>query len=528
MPTRPSPAASPAAALFAALGLALLTASVPAAGAAAAPGAAAVTAPAAAAGPRVPAARDLPAEPGRHGERAQPRGEPRPRPGAPAPGLPVAAMELRGASARGRAAGHVLVRFADGLPAWQQDAVAAGLGAPRLRRARFGRFSRVEVPPGETPESMVRRFRAHPSVAWAETDPLLRAAGHGRVTAAQHVNDPFFPRQWHMHRIGAEEALERNPGDGAGVIVAVIDTGVAAGNGSRFPLRRAPDMETTQFLPGFDFVDNDAQPFDLGSAADPDRPFSTPRFGHGTFAASVIAATVGNGLAGIGVAPRVTILPVRVLDVDGFGTSSDVAEGIRFAVDAGARVLNLSLGGTGIAQVTREALQHAADRGVVVVAAAGNDAEEPDVFEGELGNDVAWPARFPTVIAVGATNFDDQRAGYSNFGPSLDLVAPGGGDSGRELPANVRDAVLATSFVYDPVADEAFYGGFWATGTSFACPHAAGAAALLVALGVDDPEAVRAMLELTVRELGGEGFDTQTGFGLLDAAAAHRGLGFTD
>jgi serine protease len=483
---------------------------------------------AAATGPRVPAARELPAEPGRGGERAVRRGEPRPRPGAPAPGLPVAEMELRGASARGRAAGHVLVRFADGLPAWQEEAVAAGLGAPRSRRARFGRFSRVEVPPGETPESMVRRFRAHPSVAWAETDPLLRAAGHGRVTAAQNVNDPFFPRQWHMHRIGAEEALERNPSDGAGVIVAVIDTGVAAGNGSQFPFRRAPDMEATQFLPGFDFVDDDAQPLDLGSAADPDRPFSTPRFGHGTFVASVIAATVDNGLAGIGVAPRVTILPVRVLDVDGFGTSSDVAEGIRFAVDAGARVLNLSLGGTGIAQVTREALQHAADRGVVVVAAAGNDAEEPDVFEDELGSDVAWPARFPTVLAIGATNFDDQRASYSNFGPSLDLVAPGGGDPGRELPGNVRDAVLATSFLYDPVTDEAFYGGFWATGTSFACPHAAGAAALLVALGVDDPEAVRAMLELTVRELGGEGFDTQTGFGLLDAAAAHRGLGFTD
>ena len=242
----------------------------------------------------------------------------------------------------------------------------------------------------------------------------------------------------------------------------------------------------------------------------------------------MIAATIDNGLAGIGVAPRVTILPVRVLGIDGFGTSSDVAEGIRFAVDAGARVINLSLGGTGIAQVTREALQYAHDHRVVVVAAAGNDADDPDVFEGDLGSDVAYPARVPTVIAVGATDYDDQRTGYSNYGPSLDLVAPGGGATDRELPGNVRDAVLATSFVFDPLSGDTLYGGFWATGTSFACPHAAGTAALLVSLGVDDPEAVRAMLELTARDLLGHGFDLPTGHGLLDAAAAHRGLGFTN
>lgn len=482
-------------------------------------------------GPVFPQERPGPevTRPGTHGPEVRApgpsRGEPRPRPRGARRGLGDQPIAFRGASAVGRSPNHVLVRFAPSLAPGLDEQIAAGLGAPQLRRARFGDFSRVEVPPGETASEVLRRFRAHPSILWAEADPLVRAAAHS-VRAAASTADPFFPRQWHLERIGLTEALERNPTDGDGVIVAVLDSGVAFGSGPNYPNRRAPDLEATHFVAGFDFVDDDPVALDPGIAFDDD-VVSDPRFSHGTFAASIIAATVNNNLAGAGVAPRVSIMPIRVLGVDGFGTSSDIAEGIRFAVDNGARVLNLSLGGAGIAQVTREALTYAESRGVVVVAAAGNEADDSEVFEGDLESDVAYPARFPTVIAVGATGFDDRRTTYSNFGPGLDLMAPGGESASRMLEGNIRDAILSTGFVFNPVTGEEIYGGFWATGTSFSCPQVAGAAALLIALGVDDPEAVRAMLDLTARDLAAGGVDLETAHGLLDAAAAHRGLGFT-
>ena len=442
------------------------------------------------------------------------------------------AIAARGASAVGRAPGHVLVRFETGLAPGLAKQIASGLGAPRVRPARFGEFSRVDVPAGRTAEQVAADFRAHPSVRWAETDPLVRAAAtsvrataNGASAAAAITDDPFFSRQWHLERIGLDEALQRNPADGAGVIVAVLDSGVAFGSGNSYPVRPVPDLGSASFVPGFDFVDNDPVALDLGIAGD-DTPTGV-RFSHGTFAASIIAATVNNGLAGAGIAPRAAIMPVRVLGIDGSGFSSDIAEGIRFAVDNGARVINLSLGGSGIATVTREALNYAHSRGVVVVAASGNDADDSEVFEGEFDSDVAYPARYPTVIAVGATAFDGRRADYSNFGPGLDLVAPAGEGASNEVAPGVRDAVLATGFLFDPVSRQELYGGFWATGTSFACPQAAGVAALLLSLGVDDPDAVRTLLELTARDLGPAGFDTDTGSGQLDAAAAHRGLGFT-
>jgi serine protease len=423
----------------------------------------------------------------------------------------------------GRAAGHVVVRFAPSLAAGEAERIARGAGGGAVLRARFGDFSRVELPPGTTPEQMVERLRDQPGVAWAEVDPLVRAA-YSRVTAAAAPSDPLYPRQWHLQRIGLEEALDRNPTDGAGVVVAVIDSGVASGGGAVFPARTAPDLEGTRILPGLDLVDG-GPPWDEGTASDPDRPFQSLRFGHGTFVASVIAATIDNGLAGASVSPRANILPVRVLGVDGFGSSSQVAEGIHFAIREGAKVINLSLGGTQGASSMAEAVAAARRAGAVVVAAAGNEAEE-GLFDDELGRDVAFPARYPQAIAVGATGFADQRAPYSNFGPSLDLVAPGGADN-QFVGDNVRDGVLATSFLHDPLTGQTLYGAFWATGTSFAAPHVAGVAALLVGLGVDDPEAVRVMLEQTARDLALPGFDEATAHGLLDAAAAHRGVGFT-
>lgn len=447
------------------------------------------------------------------------RFDPPPRPPRPRQGPGV--IRERSHAVAGRAADHIVVRFADGLAAAQEEAVAAALGAPRLTRPRAGRFVRVAVPDGETPESLAARFRAQSSVRWAETDPLVRAAVD-RVSAGFATDDPLFDRQWNLQRIGLAEALDRNPVAGANVLVAVIDTGVAYGSGPSFPRRRGPDLELTRFLPGTDLVDGDDEPFDEGSGA----TATSPRFGHGTFAASIIAAAANNAFAGTGIAPRVDLMAVRVLGRDGFGTNSGVAEGILFAAQHGARVINLSLGGTSGSQSLAEAVAEAHRRGVVLVAAAGNEAED-DEFDDELGRDVAWPARYPQVIAVGATTFAGARATYSNFGPNLDLVAPAGQDN-ASVGGGRLDGVLATSFLHDPGSGGTLYGAFWATGTSFACPQVAAVAALLVSIGVDDPDAVRAMLQLTARDLFAPGYDTTSGHGELDAAAAHRGLGFTN
>jgi len=431
----------------------------------------------------------------------------------------ILALPSRSQARPGRAADHILVRFADSVGPDERVRLTDGLGGRAYRPAGHGSFARVEVPAGATPEQVAAGFRGHPSVLWAEVDPLVRAFQR-RVTAAAAPTDPLFSRQWHFQRIGLAEALDRNPADGDGVIVAVIDTGVAFGGGASFPSRTAPDLDGTRFLPGLDLVDG-GPPWDEGSG-DP----GAVRFGHGTFVASIIAATVNNGAFGASVAPRVTILPVRVLGTDGFGTLSDVAEGIHFAVAEGADVINLSLGSTGGASAMAEAVAAARSAGVVVVAASGNEAED-DVFDDELEGDVAFPARYESVIAVGATDFFDARAAYSNFGPGLDIVAPGGGDNEFVDDGTIRDGVLATSFLFDPRTGNTTYAAFWGTGTSFATPHVAGVAALLVGLGIRDPDAVRESLQQTTVDLGVPGFDEDTGDGRVDAARAHRGLGFT-
>lgn len=338
------------------------------------------------------------------------------------------------------------------------------------------------------------------------------------MAGAATFDDPLLPLQWHHERIRLLDALDHNPPRGRGVVVAVLDTGVAFGLGSDFPVRRGIDLGSTTFLPGFDFVDGDTRAFDEGSVVDPDEP-GGPRFGHGTFVAAQIAAVAGNGTGGVGIAPRVTIVPYRVLGLDGFGAFSHVAEAIELAVDSGADVINMSLGGDEGSTPLREAVERAAAAGVVLVAAAGNEAEDD-----EFAGDVTFPARYPDVLAVGATNFAGDRAAYSNHGTSLDFVAPGGGDN-ELVDGEIRDGVLAPSFLIEPDG-RTVYAHFWATGTSFAAPQASGVAALLTSLGVQDPEAIGILLRDTARDRGPLGFDTDFGSGEIDALGAHRGVGF--
>jgi serine protease len=453
-------------------------------------------------------------------EAREPRSERPRRPAAPRPGEPLL-VRGRGPSPLGIVPGQVIVRFAPQVEPAERAQLARRLGAADYRPARFADFARLAVGAQDDVELLAERLRAEPGVEWAEPDRYCSAAVRQVTAAAVSFNDPLFPRQWTFARLRLAEALERNPRRGEGVIVAVIDTGVAFGSGGAFPARRGLDLEGTSFAPGFDFVAGDAEPFDEGSALDDDDPFRSPRFGHGTFVAGQIAATVDNLVAGASVAPRAAIMPLRVLDVDGFGTFSDVAEAIRFATERGARVINMSLSGEQGTTPLQEAVREAHRRGVIVVAAAGNQAADQGADD-----DVRFPARYPEVVAVGATRFDDRRASYSNRGAALEIMAPAGDDLAEVAPG-LRDGALSVSFLHDPVSGAVLDAAFFATGTSFAAPQVAGAAALLVGLGVNDPEAVRFMLSETARDLGAAGHDRETGFGLADLLAAHRGLGFS-
>ncbi|MDJ0704090.1 MAG: S8 family peptidase [Leptolyngbyaceae cyanobacterium MO_188.B28] len=288
-------------------------------------------------------------------------------------------------------------------------------------------------------------------------------------------NDPDYDKQWNLRDIGVESAW--NITAGKDVTVAVIDTGVS----------RVPDLQKTQFVPGYDFVNDREQ-------ADDD-------FGHGTHVAGTIAQTTNNQYGVAGVAFEANLMPLKVLDETGAGTVSDIAEAIRFAADKDADVINLSLGGAGDSQVLAEAVEYAYRKGVVLIGAAGNEGR----------NSASYPARYPHVVAVAATGPSGAKAGYSNFGAGVDIAAPGGDIQQGDPSGGILQNTV------NPATGESVFASF--QGTSMAAPHVAGVAALIKAVGVDSPDNIVKILQASART---DQNDTLNHFGAghLDAAAA--------
>jgi serine protease len=433
---------------------------------------------------------------------------------APAPSSPAPSDSLPAPYAPG----EVVVGYAPTQTSSNATAAQIANGGEQGELAAASVHTRLlRLAPGVSVTYALRRLRAQRGVAWAVPDYRATIAG-GLVPndeGAGHQPGDWEELQWNFvgkFGVNAPEAWANVAADGApggkGVIVAVLDTGVAYAN--RGPFRRSPDLSRYTFVKGYDFVAKN--------------PYPNDRNGHGTFVASTIAEATNNhyGLTGLAFAAR--IMPVRVLDSQGEGEASTIAEGVYFAVRHGAQVINLSLEfspGVTASDIPEliQALQYAHRHNVLVVAAAGNEGHAA----------IAYPARAPYVVSVGATTEHGCLADYSNDGSGLTMVAPGGGaDANLPGDPNCFPEAPPGRDIYQVTFTGSSYKKFGMPsgyeGTSMATPHVAATAALIIASGVigrhPTPAQITARLKATARKLGGGGDERLYGAGLVDAATA--------
>jgi serine protease len=421
------------------------------------------------------------------------------------------------ASAADYAPGEVVIGYRSPPSASLSTDVARRMGVRSVAPSGSSTEQVVRLARGISVSQAIAQARRQPGVAYAVPDYIAHAAGSWipNDPGAGQTAGGWQNLQWNfmaatgVNAPGAWANLiaDGRPG-GRGVIVAILDTGIAYRTWHQYT--RAPDFVGTRFVDPYDFVAHNPLPLDEN--------------GHGTFVAGTVAEATNNGIGGAGLAYGASIMPLRVLDATGDGDAVTIARGIRYAVSHGAQVINLSLEfdlsvtAADIPSIVN-AISYAHRHGAVVVAAAGNDSAP----------ELAYPARAPGVISVGATTRDACLADYSDVGPRLDLVAPGGGDDSR-LPGDPNchpdrnlPGIFQMTFAdpFDP-RQFSFPTGWY--GTSMAAPHVSAAAALVIASRVigahPTPDQVLARLEDTARPLGGSKPSSNYGYGLVDAGAA--------
>ncbi len=311
--------------------------------------------------------------------------------------------------------------------------------------------------------ALARQLAADPDVAYAQPNY--------RYQLLRTVNDPLSTFQYALNKVNAYGAWDVTTGSST-IKIAVVDSGIRTNH---------PDF-TGRVLPGYDFANNDSDASD--------------DVGHGTHVAGIAAAAGDNGQGVAGMCWQCMILPIKVTDSDGAITSDALVRGIRWAVDQGARVINLSLGGENDSPSIHEAIRYAASKNVVVVVAAGNSAD--------LGNPIEYPAAYEEVIAVGATDENDRRAFFSQIHPYVDVSAPGWN--------------VASTFSDSPDLPFSY---LTLSGTSMSAPYVAGLAGLLLSINPGmNLSGVRSILTSTVDDLGSPGVDWEYGAGRINAARA--------
>ncbi|WP_044022720.1 S8 family peptidase [Bacillus sp. SG-1] len=335
--------------------------------------------------------------------------------------------------------GEVVVKFKDSVSDAEKGNALKKLGATEIPDTDSVKSEFKVLKVGNV-EAVVKALSKNPNVEYAEPNY--------NFSATWTPNDTYYQGyQYGLKNTYTNYAWDYSRGS-SGQEIAVLDTGVDYNH---------PDLDGKTIL-GYDFVDNDYYPMDLN--------------GHGTHVAGTAAAETNNGRGIAGMAPDTKILAVRVLDANGSGSLADIADGIQYAADTGAEVINLSLGCDCNTTTLKNAVDYAWNKGSVVVAAAGNDGVST-TFE---------PASYANAIAVGAVDSYDQKASFSNYGFWVDVTAPG---------VSIAATVPNNGYAY-------------MSGTSMAAPHVAGLAGLLASQGRTNSQ-IRAAIEQTADPISGTG-----------------------
>jgi serine protease len=456
--------------------------------------------------------------------------------------------------------GEVLVRFKPGMtPAQQQRALLALRSRPPVDALRWLPGGLAVLRDATQPDSRIlaQQLSEQPEVESAEPNhishiPVSRRRATSDVTIPRLFgtpNDPDFGSyQWNFQMLDMSRAWDINPGGDPNLIVATIDTGITTVKQSfTFPLFTgskienvvlpfdvSPDLPTSRLVGPRDFI--------FMPSGGPVLDFD----GHGTHVSSTIGEATNNGISLAGMAYNVRLMPVKVcvgywelmianaqsgqtgfLPPDAEACPDDaIISGIHYAVDNGAKVINISLGGEDPSNEMRNALTYAVQHGAFVAIAMGNGYD--------LGNPIEYPAFYAASIdgamSVAAVSKFSNHAYYSSSGSHCEIAAPGGDDTdGSGLDRGFvwqvtlffpdQDPEIVTVPRFDRLQKIGY------VGTSMASPHVGGLAALLMSQGVTDPAAIEALIKKTAKDLGQPGRDDLFGFGLIQPRAALFGLG---
>jgi serine protease len=461
------------------------------------------------------------------------------------------APDRAGASGRRYAAGRVIVKFRNGMTLdgrTRATSLVAPLASLRARRDASP-IDVVDADASIDAEAVARSFTARADVEYAQADY--------RVEPRFVPNDTYYRQyQWNFPQIDMERAWDIQPGAKDSIVVALLDTGIAYENATyqfrgfafrspyngqnypalgvvTVPFARAPDLADLstgskgdgRFVAPYDFIWNDAHPNDMD--------------GHGTHMAGTIGQLTNNGVGMAGIAFNVRFMPVKVLSTDWDdiflspeeGTDFILAEGIRYAADHGAQVINMSLGRSGPpAPAVEDAMRYAVGKGSFLALAGGNDFTDGNPVE--VYAEIA--SRLPGAVSVAAVDPNRQHASYSNTGSWVEVAAPGGSDSITngsvfQQTYDLIDLTIVDTFLLAPAQFRAprfdmfaYIGG---VGTSSSTAHVSGLAALLMQQGVKTPAAIEAAMERFATDLGAPGRDNEFGYGEISARNTLFGLG---
>jgi subtilisin family serine protease len=343
--------------------------------------------------------------------------------------------------------GEFLVKFKPGLAASQRAKVAAASGGELVRKVAALDVDVMSFPgmTSANAEAKLNALKKNPNIVYAEPNYIY--------SVDMVPNDPGYSQQWGWPKVNAPAAWDVTQGSSS-TVIAIVDTGIQQSH---------PDL-SSKIVAGYDYVDNDSNPEDGN--------------GHGTHVAGTSAAITNNSTGGAGGCPNCKLMPVRVLDNNGSGTLDAVANGITYAADHGAKVINMSLGASSGATTLQSAVDYAWNKGVFLACAAGNN-----------GNTAAnYPGYYSNCFAVASTDSNDAKSSFSTYGTWVEVAAPGG---------NIYSTWLNSG--YNTIS-----------GTSMATPHVAGLAGLLSGQGLTNAQ-IRDRIINTADKISGTGTYWQGG-----------------